>query len=53
MTDMLEMIEDLKTLEILPEGASRDIQIEHLITKYQDRFQTAENEMEEVAFYGS
>ena len=52
MTDMLEMIEDLKTLEILPEGA-RDIQIEHLITKYQDRFQTVEDEMEQESFYGS
>jgi len=56
MTDILEFIEDLEMLEVLPEGGSREAHIEYLLTKYRERFEDYEADMarqESFAFYGS
>ena len=46
MNDLIEMIEDLEMLEVLPEGGSRDAHIEFLLDKYRSRFESAEADLE-------
>lgn len=46
MNDLIEIIEDLEMLEVLPEGGSRDAHIEFLLNKYRERFEDAEADLE-------
>ena len=46
MNELLEIIEDLETLEVLHDGGSKDAHIEYLLKKYRERFKKAEADME-------
>lgn len=46
MNDLIEIIEDLEMLEVLPEGGTREAHIEFLLNKYRDRFEDAERDLE-------
>ena len=45
MNELLEIIEDLETLEVLHDGG-KDAHIEYLLKKYRERFKKAEADME-------
>lgn len=45
MGELLEIIEDLKSLDANDDPIERKIELGELITKYQDRFDTAERDI--------
>ena len=46
MNDLIEMIEDLEMLEVLPDGGTREAHIEYLLKKYRERMEAYERDME-------
>ena len=46
MNDILEFIEDLEMLEVLPDGGTREAHIEYLLKKYRNRADAIEKDME-------
>ena len=56
MNELLEMIEDLETINSLTMHPALDETVESLLTKYKTRFEDMERDMErqgEFEFYGS
>ena len=45
MNDLIEVIEDLQMLDTLGDSAC-EAHLEHLLTKYRNRFEDAERDME-------
>ena len=49
MTELLEIIEDLETLQVLHDGGAKDNNLEDILEKYRKRFKKAEADMERQA----